>query len=258
MKNNIVYILLLILLIMTNQIMAQNVKVLYSLHFDKPEKKFLKFLTPKAVKQLTAKKYFYLQTNDTSSIFYPVQKGQVFKDIDSTVVVSKKKQSITKHTYINEVTVDNRVIDTFFINYVKKYYISNQNIGETIFNIRDSLPELKWQILDSIKIFKNFTIHKATTSYRNSRIVAWFTEDIPVGIGPRIFQGLPGLIMKLKIQQANYEVEKVQFYKKPLPLKMPDAVPNYISEDQYYRIMNQNKYQSKIIEKKCATCPDGL
>lgn len=251
MKNNVIYVLLLIL---TNQLVAQNVKVLYSLRIDKPDKKHIKFLTPQTIKLMMAKKYFYLQKNDTSSIFHSLSKGNIINDVDSTVVVSKNKT----HTYINEVTLDNRIVDDFYINYDKKYYINKKLFFGNIINVKDTLPVLKWQILDSIKKFKNFTIHKATTTYRNSRIVAWFTEDIPIGIGPRIFQGLPGLIMKLKWKMSNYEVEKVQFYKKPLPLKMPDAVPNYISEDQFYRIMNQNKYQSKIIEKKCATCPDGL
>ncbi len=250
--------LFILALVTFNQLAGQNIKILYSLYFDKPEKKYLKFLTPKAVEQLTTKKYFYLQKNDTSSIFYSVTKGKVFNDIDSTVVISKNKQSITKHTYINEVTVDNRVVDDYYINYKKKYYINKKLVFGSLINIKDTLPVLKWQILDSVKKFNNFTIHKATTTYRNTRVIAWFTEDIPVGIGPGIFQGLPGLIMKLKIEQANYEVEKVQFYKMHLPLKMPDAVPNYISEDQFYRMINQNKYKSKIIEKKCATCPKGL
>ena len=250
--------LFILALVTFNQLAGQNIKILYSLYFDKPEKKYLKFLTPKAVEQLTTKKYFYLQKNDTSSIFYSVTKGKVFNDIDSTVIITKNKQSITKHTYINEVTVDNRVVDDYYINYKKKYYINKKLFFGSLINIKDTLPVLKWQILDSIKQMKGYTIQKAVTTYHDIPITAWFTEDIPINAGPRNFQGLPGLIMKLKIEQANYEVEKVQFYKKHLPLKMPDAVPNYISEDQFYRMINQNKYKSKIIEKKCATCPKGL
>ncbi len=230
---------------------AQNLKILYSRHSDLPEEKYLKYYTPASLKKLKEKVYRYLIKNDTASLFFPLKKGEIFKDAD-TIEVSRYQ------TNINVVTIDNRITDIYYINYPKKQYIRKLNIRGTNYDIKDGLPKLKWQILDSVKQMKGYTIQKAVTNYQDLHITAWFTEDIPVDVGPRNFQGLPGLILKLKMGSYNYEVEKITFLKKPPKVQMPKPNGNYLTAQQYYEIFKKNRHKSQIIKHKCATCPKGL
>ncbi len=244
-------LIFIILALLKSNLYAQNLKVLYSRHSDLPDKEHIKFYTPASLKKITEKKYRYLIKNDTASLFFPLKKERVFQDVDSTVV--SKYQ-----TNINIVTIDNRITDIYYINYSKNIYIRKLNIRGTNYDIKDSLPVLKWQILDSVQKMKGFTIQKAVTTYQNKPITAWFAEDIPVNTGPRIFQGLPGLIMKLKMGIYNYEVEKITYLKKTPKIQVPNPQSAYLTTQQYFEIFKKNRHKSQIIKHKCATCPDGL
>ncbi len=243
-------IILIFILLLKFSINAQNIKILYSKHNDLPEKKFLKYYTPASIKKLKEKVYHYLIKNDTASLFFPLSKGSVFKDADTTEV--SKYQ-----TNINVVTIDTRITDIYYINYPKKLYIRKLFIHGTTYDIKDSLPALKWQILDSIKQMKGFTIQKAVTTYQDVPITAWFTEDIPVNVGPRNFQGLPGLILKLKMGVYNYEAEQITYLKKPPKIQIPKPDGNYLTAQQYFEIFKQNKRKNQVINQKCATCTPG-
>ncbi|HFX17778.1 MAG TPA: GLPGLI family protein [Flavobacteriales bacterium] len=244
-------ILILLTLIYTLNNLAQNINVLYSSHIDLPKKAYLKFYTDKALKHLKEKKYYQLIKNDSVSIFFPLKKGEQYEDIDTTIV--SKYQ-----TKINKVVIDSRIVDIYYINYPKSKYIRKINLRGENFDIKDHLPQLKWHITDSVSRMHSYIIQKATTTYHNIPITAWFTEDIPVSIGPRIFQGLPGLIMKLKMNSLNYEVEKITFLKKTPPISPPEPKGNYLTAEQFLKTSKSKRHKSRIIKKECATCPKSF
>lgn len=62
----------------------------------------------------------------------------------------------------------------------------------------DSLPDFSWNLnTDEFKMISRFKCYKATTTFRGSKIVAYYTTEIPIGFGPFKFKGLPGLIMEV-------------------------------------------------------------
>jgi GLPGLI family protein len=65
-------------------------------------------------------------------------------------------------------------------------------------------PEIKWNIVEEVKMIKNYTCLKATTEFRGRKYIAWFTPDIPISDGPWKFKGLPGLI--LSITDEDFQV----------------------------------------------------
>jgi GLPGLI family protein len=65
-------------------------------------------------------------------------------------------------------------------------------------------PDIKWNIVEEVKMIKNFTCLKATTEFRGRKYTAWFTPDIPISDGPWKFKGLPGLI--LSITDEDFQV----------------------------------------------------
>jgi GLPGLI family protein len=71
--------------------------------------------------------------------------------------------------------------------------------NEKSFKVKDSLPNFEWEIHENDgKEIGNFKCTKATTFFRGRSYIAYFTYDIPIGLGPWKFKGLPGLILYLE------------------------------------------------------------
>lgn len=58
---------------------------------------------------------------------------------------------------------------------------------------------------DSTQAILGYTCNKATATYRGKKVTAWFTEDLPYNAGPYCFSGLPGLIMKVKMDGTIWQ-----------------------------------------------------
>lgn len=64
--------------------------------------------------------------------------------------------------------------------------------------VKDSLPNFDWDITGvETKKIGDFLCKKATTNFRGSQIVAWYSEELNIPFGPWKFKGLPGLILEL-------------------------------------------------------------
>ncbi|MDO7172982.1 GLPGLI family protein [Mariniflexile sp. AS56] len=101
------------------------------------------------------------------------------------------------------------------------------------FLIKDSLPKLNWKMEGETKQIGQYTCFKATvtktidatdfTSFRrppNSEeetapatkeieIVAWYTMQIPVNLGPDDYWGLPGLILEVNADKTTILCSKI-------------------------------------------------
>ena len=69
----------------------------------------------------------------------------------------------------------------------------------------DSVPDLKWALVDTTYEVCGYVCHKATTHFRGRDWIAWYC-DVPVNAGPWKFSGLPGLIL------AVYDTSKSQCF----------------------------------------------
>jgi GLPGLI family protein len=67
--------------------------------------------------------------------------------------------------------------------------------------VTDSLNAPKWKILNQIKEVAGYICMKASTydPVKEQEIVAWFSTDLPVSIGPEEYYGLPGAILELSV-----------------------------------------------------------
>lgn len=55
---------------------------------------------------------------------------------------------------------------------------------------------INWQIENTRKKINGYDCRKAFTIYGKKKIIAWYTEEIPISEGPYTFKGLPGLILE--------------------------------------------------------------
>jgi len=66
----------------------------------------------------------------------------------------------------------------------------------------ETIPDIRWNLESEVKEICGYTCHKATTSFRGRKWIAWYC-DLPQSNGPWKFGNLPGLI--LKVEDANRE-----------------------------------------------------
>ena len=94
------------------------------------------------------------------------------------------------------------------------YFFEDRELGtcqdivelpDRVYRVEDHIPAYHWKILSDIKEVQGYLCMSAETydSVRNHRIVAWFSTEIPVPIGPERYGGLPGAILELDIQNGS-------------------------------------------------------
>jgi len=109
----------------------------------------------------------------------------------------------------------------------KKLKELREEIG-TKFLVEEDLPKTKWKILNEIKEIEGYLCMKAETKneMKGQTIHAWFTDAIPISAGPEGYNGLPGIILELNINNddAIITATKVDLEtaveKLPVPKKM--------------------------------------
>ncbi len=234
---------ILFLLFIPQLMISQRIKVLYSRINDIPETSFPMNLSPDAIAYLKKKTYSYLLTDKKVSLFYPKEKAEKFVGSDTTIVSPGKRN-------VKTISVKNITASKIYINKPEKYYIEKVQIFDKEYFIKDRLPEIHWKILPDKKKIKKYTTQKAIANWEGKKIEAWFTKEIPVNAGPRIFQGLPGLILELKIDKLNYKAEKIDFLKKIDPIEPPKHKGKYLTADQYKKMMMifQKKQTYKLVK----------
>lgn len=78
--------------------------------------------------------------------------------------------------------------------------------------IQDTLPKINWEITTREEQVKGFQCNVAKAFYGGKELVAYFTLEIAVPIGPRLYGGLPGAILKLEITNTNQVIEAENIY----------------------------------------------
>lgn len=63
---------------------------------------------------------------------------------------------------------------------------------------------LNWQLVKLNKTILNYKAKKATVNYGGRKWIAWYTEEIPINLGPYVFGNLPGLILELYDDKKNF------------------------------------------------------
>ncbi len=82
--------------------------------------------------------------------------------------------------------------------------ISQKEVFENTYLIKDSSRTWEWKIADETREIAGFECRKAVTKICDSvYVVAFYTDQIPVSAGPESFGGLPGMILGLAVPRLN-------------------------------------------------------
>ncbi len=66
------------------------------------------------------------------------------------------------------------------------------------FLVESEMEPLPWKLSGERKKILDYVCMKAELSLEDEDIVAWFTPEIPVSLGPSVYGGLPGLILAIE------------------------------------------------------------
>ncbi|HCW63977.1 MAG: GLPGLI family protein [Leeuwenhoekiella sp.] len=81
-----------------------------------------------------------------------------------------------------------------YYNDLKSKTLYSRDLGFSY--VEDNTIRFNWKILAETKTIGDYTVQKATASFRGRDYTAWFTTKIPLPFGPWKLSGLPGLILE--------------------------------------------------------------
>ena len=127
----------------------------------------------------------------------------------STIIKKERKEDLKDDESIGINNIEDKLSE-IIIN--RKENILIERIEENIFlkkkyAVSESLPKMTWKLTNETKKIKNYTCKKATTIFRGRSYEVWYTEKIPISIGPWKFNGLPGLILSVQDKEGIYKWE---------------------------------------------------
>ena len=94
--------------------------------------------------------------------------------------------------------------NTTFMDLLAGTFISQKQVFETTFLLKDSIRKIKWKITDETQEIAGYTCRRANALVLDSvYLVAFYTDQIPVSGGPEGFTGLPGMILGLAMPHEN-------------------------------------------------------
>jgi len=114
--------------------------------------------------------------------------------------------------------------DVLYRNYSSGRLLEEASLAGTKYIITDSLRQQPWKLSDETATFLGHPCKKATTTTpRGGKVVAWYTADILEPIGPEQFNGLPGAILKLDVDEGTVVFTAKEIHDKvdPRDLKAP-------------------------------------
>lgn len=131
----------------------------------------------------------------------------------------------------------------------KKYYTNNSlvqknseiecSVFEKCFLIKQ--PKPVWEISQETKIIGGYLCYRAV--YQNplsngKKPIAWFAPKIPARYGPKIYTGLPGLILELEDSSVTFTAIKIEINpKEKIIITKPEG--ETISKANYEKLLRK-------------------
>lgn len=132
---------------------------------------------------------FYSLKNDSLAEAFSHYKTIGAKELNERISIFKHIK-FEKNIFTN--IIDNKIL--FQSNVVSKFN----------YEYEIEVPKLEWKIEQKTDEILGYNVQKATVTYGGRKWIAWFTPEIPIQYGPYVFNGLPGLIVKLHDDKNNF------------------------------------------------------
>lgn len=163
--------------------------------------------------------------------------------------------------------------DIAYCNLNKGIRVEQREIADKNYVVSDSIRKMDWKLSGESKTILNYKAFKATAQRISNRmqmtmengemkreqvpdtlsIVAWFTTDIPVALGPAIYQGqLPGLILELEENDGRTVFKAVEVSPKVNASKIREP-----KDGKKMTVAEFDKERDKVMEEMRRNMPNG-
>jgi len=103
------------------------------------------------------------------------------------------------------------VVQKVYYDFEKNQKLQQVEYLTRFFLVNSEIEAVPWKMGNEKKKVLDYTCMKATMILDDQEIVAWFTPEIPVSLGPSIFSGLPGLILAVeRNRETAYVASSIQ------------------------------------------------
>jgi GLPGLI family protein len=162
--------------------------------------------------------------------------------------------------------------DVVYHNFEKAYRLDQREVMDRNFLVSDSIRMGNWKLTNETKTVLNYVVRKAIgqrisprsrmsmengemkrTNYTDtSTVIAWFTTDIPVAIGPEMQGQLPGAILEMDINKGETTYRAIEV--------SPKVNLSKLKEPKEGKKMTQTEYlaeRDKLIDEMRRNRPGG-
>ena len=140
--------------------------------------------------------------------------------------------------------------NVMYKNFSTQQFFEQTSLAEKEYVIDDTIKTQPWKLADETKTILGHTCRKATLKTpMGSNVVAWYTEDIPVPIGPENFTGLPGAVLMMDINNGEIVFTAVEIKK--------DAEEKEMKVPNTGKHLTRAEFEKKMDELFGPPTPDG-
>ena len=97
---------------------------------------------------------------------------------------------------------------TIFVDSASGEKVTQEDVMGKAYLVKETYVPLKWTILEETSEIEGYECKKAVLGA--GEIVAWFTEEVPIGTGPMGYGSLPGLIVKLQMENMAFTLSSLK------------------------------------------------
>lgn len=96
--------------------------------------------------------------------------------------------------------------DMVYTDFASGRTIEKKEFMTRVFLIEGDLEKQDWKITGNQKMILDLPSQEAVTEIDSMQVTAWFTPVIPVPAGPGKFNGLPGLILEVNVDNGQHKI----------------------------------------------------
>lgn len=126
--------------------------------------------------------------------------GAFFTDTYEIIDGKKIKTSISNDREFDTVIIPSNSKELYCFNWLHK----------ELYFLKDK-AEMAWEIKTDTLTVSGYRCQKALLDFRGRSYVAWFTNEIPIPLGPYKYRGLPGLIVKISSLPSNHDAYQFEY-----------------------------------------------
>lgn len=167
----------------------------------------------------------------------------VYKNVqDSTQGVSLDEQDQRKQRMMKRMSSPDDIV---YCNVQEGLTVEKKTFMDKVFLIRDTISLNQWKLTGEQKEVSGMNCMKAVHIPKEgdtTKVIVWFTPEIPVSSGPGGFGGLPGLIVFLDLNDGKMQISLNS-------IVMRDIAAGEIEEPKKGKEMTQAEFEDMRREK---------